>query len=689
MSRQTDDNPSPQLDAVLRWAPALAVGPVLIGAVINWTGWATDHELLTRGVSTWPQMTPWTALLVALSGVAILLQAGRPPAARLWVGWGLATLVGTIVVIFLAEYAAGIPVGIDQLWSPDEVTSRQASWPGRPSPQTAGSMLMLSMAVALTRVDRRWAARAWIAGLPLAFVVPFVAVAAYMFNAVSLTRVTPSTGMAISTALCLHMLFVAGIATRPDRAPIAWLLGRPDRWSLVRMIGVLAGLPAMTVLARLGFLQIGLNDPPAWVLAIAASTVVVGAATFYLSQHEQMHLIEREQLSRERAHAESARAEAEARYRLLAENSVDVVLHLRGSTIVWISPSVENAFGGSPQEWIGSDFLGHIHPDDVAEFVAAQQVVTESSTMVEARFRFRGTRGGYHWVDARGKPFIDADGNPDGTTGSMRIVDDQVEAERKLERLARFDTLTGLTNRAETISRLEAALERPRSHGALLGVIFCDIDNFKAINDTWGHAAGDVVLTTMAERIRDCVRAGDTVGRMGGDEIVVLLPGLHDVYQAARIAETVRLHACEPIAYRGNAIQATLSIGVTSGTAGESADAITARADTAMYPSETGRQKLGVPDLTAAASAPVRRRWLKRSPWTPFQTHSAARAFWPDIAYDRDLSLVWGSRWVGREGEAHMRVPETKRTGTCTCRCNACRNLAHCKNIGSGCRVKL
>ncbi|MDQ1241819.1 MAG: Diguanylate cyclase, partial [Pseudomonadota bacterium] len=329
MASDVPYRPSRLQDSALRWGPRIAVGTVLAAAAINWAGWATGIETLTRGFPSWPQMTPWSALLVALSGAAILLQTGRPTPARVWAGRALAALVGVVAATFLAEYAAGTSFSLDQVWFPDAVTSHQASWPGRPSPQTAGSVLLLSAANGLTRVDRRWTADVWALGLAAVALTPFVAIAAYMFDAVSLTRITPSTGMGISTALCLVLLVTAAVSARPDRNPLAWLLRRPDRWSLVRLLGVVAGLPIVTGLSRVGWLHLGLPDTPAWVLSIAVGTVVVGAATFYLSQHEQMLLIEKEKLSRERAEAERERAEAEARYRILADNSVDVVLRLR------------------------------------------------------------------------------------------------------------------------------------------------------------------------------------------------------------------------------------------------------------------------------------------------------------------------------------------------------------------------
>jgi diguanylate cyclase (GGDEF)-like protein/PAS domain S-box-containing protein len=158
-----------------------------------------------------------------------------------------------------------------------------------------------------------------------------------------------------------------------------------------------------------------------------------------------------------------------------------------------------------------------------------------------------------------------------------------LKAHGELERLARIDSLTGLVNHAETIARLEAALQNRRVPGSDFGVLFCDADRFKVINDAWGHAVGDVVLATLARRIRDCVRDGDTVGRVGGDEMMVLLPGVHNIEEVIGVAEKIRCRACEPIQALGHTINATVSIGATLAVLGESVTAMTARADEAMY----------------------------------------------------------------------------------------------------------
>jgi PAS domain S-box-containing protein len=215
-------------------------------------------------------------------------------------------------------------------------------------------------------------------------------------------------------------------------------------------------------------------------------------------------------------------AASERRYRLLADNAVDVIIHCRGSEIVWASPSVAPALGIEPQEFIGSNFNTVIHPDDIAPMIASFQSISPDESLLN-RFRIRAADGSYHWVDSHARPYVDAIGNSDGLILALRIVDAQVEAEQRLEQLACFDTVTGLANRAETMARLESEVTR-LSPGRNLAILFCDLDKFKRINDTLGHNAGDAVLRAVAERISQCVRHTDTVGRIGGDEFLVLLP---------------------------------------------------------------------------------------------------------------------------------------------------------------------
>lgn len=172
--------------------------------------------------------------------------------------------------------------------------------------------------------------------------------------------------------------------------------------------------------------------------------------------------------------------------------------------------------------------------------------------------QYRHADGHPIWGDLAVSCIRDEHGQVENFISQITDMTNQVEAEQQLERLARFDTLTGLANRAEVIGCLESALAQTSAEGSHLGVLFCDVDHFKDINDTFGHPVGDVVLSTVASRIRQYVRAGDIVGRTGGDEILILLPGMYSVDEATRIAEGIRRHVAEPIHESGHTIKVTL-----------------------------------------------------------------------------------------------------------------------------------
>lgn len=149
-------------------------------------------------------------------------------------------------------------------------------------------------------------------------------------------------------------------------------------------------------------------------------------------------------------------------------------------------------------------------------------------------------------------------------------------------------------NRTEvlrTVARLST--QRPRT-GAHTAILFCDIDLFKDINDAHGHAAGDEVLRTLGERLSATIRSDDFAARIGGDELLVVLTGVHSLDEAVAIAEKVRTSASEPIAFEGGVrITPSLSVGVTLARPDETTDTLLDRADTAMYEAKrSGRDQV-------------------------------------------------------------------------------------------------
>ena len=582
-----------QQERLLLWCARGAVGAVLGLSLLNLVGWATGDDSFTRIFSSWPYMPPWSALIQAALGVAILVQLGRPSPGLLWTGRGLAAVSGFLAAVFLAEHATGRSFGLDRIFFSDAVAAVETSSPGRPSAWTALSAALLAIAVFLTRSDRRWTRAVWPACLTAAVVLPTITALRYLFEAVLLMDAARATGQAVASVVSLLLLAAATLAARPDREPLAGLRARPDRWALIRLVAIMAGFPLAVGVSRLVFIEVGLRGDSVWVLAITVGSVLVGLAVFISSQREQRLLIEKEALSK-------ARAEAEARYRLVLEAAPDALIIVGpDGRITMANAQADEVFGYQRQELVGSavevllperfrsdhirrrmDFSAH---PTVRPMGAGLELwgLRSDGTEFPVAIRLGPLRTGRKLLVLAA--IRDITERHENELQLRRQHEELVEAHRQLERLARFDTLTGLVSRAEAFTRLETALTCSRVPGASLGVLFCDLDRFKSINDTYGHAVGDTVLRTVAERICQCVRHGDTVGRTGGDEILVLLAGLHSLDEAVQIAQKIRKRAAEPIYHEGNTLDVSLSVGATLAIPGEPVVDTTARADSAMY----------------------------------------------------------------------------------------------------------
>lgn len=179
---------------------------------------------------------------------------------------------------------------------------------------------------------------------------------------------------------------------------------------------------------------------------------------------------------------------------------------------------------------------------------------------------------------------------PAGGRSALVSVHDITEAARMREELqvrATVDALTGCLNRGSVIAALERALSPDRR--GVTGVIYIDLDEFKVLNDTFGHAAGDEMLVEVAERIGDVLRDGDHVGRLGGDEFLVVCPGLADPDQVMAIASRLRNRLTGPASLTAGMVGVRASIGVAIGSPGAPVDDVVARADGAMYASKQER----------------------------------------------------------------------------------------------------
>ena len=196
----------------------------------------------------------------------------------------------------------------------------------------------------------------------------------------------------------------------------------------------------------------------------------------------------------------------------------------------------------------------------------------------------------------------------DGKTLRMTIardISDRKQAEARIQFLAHHDMLTHLPNRAMLLDRLQLMLDVAKRHSTQVGVLFIDLDNFKTINDSLGHYAGDQLLKRLAQRLQTCLRSVDLVGRLGGDEFLVIVGGLERAEDVAPIAEKIAECISEPFVLEGQTLAVSGSIGISIYPQdGESTDTLIRNADAAMYlAKERGRSNFQffMPSLTKSA----------------------------------------------------------------------------------------
>jgi diguanylate cyclase (GGDEF)-like protein/PAS domain S-box-containing protein len=281
------------------------------------------------------------------------------------------------------------------------------------------------------------------------------------------------------------------------------------------------------------------------------------------------------------------RRESEERFRALVQNSSDVVAIVRADGVTsYISPVVERILGYKPEHGVGRNAFQPpmMHPDD-ADRVRQIFARLMGSPGAEATtdFRLRHVDGRWVQVEATSKNLL-YDPNIGGIVVNYRDITERKNFEERLKHQAFHDPLTGLPNRALFMNRLGHALIRAERSEKAAAVLFLDLDNFKVINDSLGHEAGDKLLVSIAERLRVCLRAEDTAARFGGDEFTILLEDVKDASDALGVASHVTRALSEPFALEARKVFITTSMGIALGTSGrERPTDLLRNADVALY----------------------------------------------------------------------------------------------------------
>jgi diguanylate cyclase (GGDEF)-like protein/PAS domain S-box-containing protein len=224
------------------------------------------------------------------------------------------------------------------------------------------------------------------------------------------------------------------------------------------------------------------------------------------------------------------------------------------------------------------------HPDDSQRMRGAIRRLLDRRVSIEEEFRLRCKDGSYRWFRGRGHGVWDDHGKPLRVAGSITDISNYKQNELRLLYLADHDVLTGLPNRRLFLHRLAHGIDRARSLGGSLAVLFIDLDRFKQINDVFGHDAGNQVLCEAAKRIGRSVREEDTVSRLGGDEFTVLLEGIEATSRISAIADRIRADLNRAFTLAEREVYVSASVGIALFPRdGESAEELLKRADLAMY----------------------------------------------------------------------------------------------------------
>jgi len=226
----------------------------------------------------------------------------------------------------------------------------------------------------------------------------------------------------------------------------------------------------------------------------------------------------------------------------------------------------------------------HVHPEDRELLDATVRHAIKHGTDVQVDYRVVFPDGSVRWLANRAQVHRDAGGRAIRLVGVVMDISDRKIAEQRIAHMAHHDALTGLPNRVLLRDRIGQAIAQAHRNGTQLAVLFIDLDRFKTINDSLGHQLGDRLLQSVASRILVCVREGDTVSRVGGDEFVIVIPAVESSADAGAVAAKILEVLAASFHLHGNDLHVAASIGISLYPAdGADAETLMRNADTAMY----------------------------------------------------------------------------------------------------------
>jgi len=423
----------------------------------------------------------------------------------------------------------------------------------------------------------------WVAAQPvLLWLGVFLAIPATSMVADELYRRSPSTTwlhvrVAVHSAAVTAVIYLSGWGPVLTGAFVFVVLenlahGGARTWR-VTMLWSLVGIAAGQVGVAQGILPSFLSSRDAQALGLMGVFVLLFVIRMGGAMMEQKEA------------AEELTRVSEDRFRSLVQHASDTTLLMDAwGVITYASPATRALVGLDPDAVIGTNALDFVHRDDLERVTDHFTVrAPEASVVDPIEFRMVHADGTWRFAEAI---LSDLRTNPSigGFVANLRDITERKEAEAQLAHQAVHDPLTGLANRTLIMDRAEQMLARCiRTHDPV-AALFVDLDNFKEVNDTMGHDVGDAVLCAVADRLAVTVRTADTVGRLGGDEFIVLAEGMSIGAGPEMLAERIQEVLAEPFSVAGRAapLVVTASVGIASGARDSAADLLR-DADIALY----------------------------------------------------------------------------------------------------------
>ncbi len=294
-------------------------------------------------------------------------------------------------------------------------------------------------------------------------------------------------------------------------------------------------------------------------------------------------------------------SQSEHRYRSLVQHSSDVITVVDAEwRIRYVSPAASRVFGHLPGFMVGLPVADFLHPGDLARTKQMLSELTRTSAQ-SAKIACRVRRVDGDWCHTETVITNQlALENIGGFVLNTRDVSERTELEARLIHQAYHDPLTGLANRVRFRQRVDRALRRSGHPASSVAVMFVDLDDFKRVNDSLGHAEGDRLLVELAERLLNATRGCDTVARLGGDEFAILMKNVRDVPDVLTVADRITGAMRQPFPLSGREVLVGLSIGIARARDGDGPDDLLRNADVAMYISKNqgkGRHQLFRPEM--------------------------------------------------------------------------------------------